>query len=422
MTALILQPLRWQLGMTALLALVSALVAGVWLAAAPSAKGSLSVYLPRRGLPRVSAGGSNEALQGQKQSMLNEQNQIVTQLKQREDEWQRLQLKVANTEQQMKSVDSGGSPELLAVKSLRNQAPKWDGLGLQPEEVKTINLVWDSKNTDVESAIGILNRSRQTWLDRAANTAKSGAVSRDRKLETLREMRKRFDQDSAVLVAVLRVDDLSAEKTDPILAEVNKQLMTMIGGSRAVAGQNFTNSVGMEMVWVADGGFWMGRTEVSSAAYRALTGGTGGDDSPADGLSFFNSANFCKALNQRETQEVPDLASERLMMPLDANYGLPGVKQWQLARDHAGALGMSGFADNLHEWTMDKASSGLVNKNLAFGAKPQPFFFIVCRDTTAEALPYNTTSEYIQTGTGGTITLWAGRLGFRVILVPSQAP
>jgi hypothetical protein len=114
-------------------------------------------------------------------------------------------------------------------------------------------------------------------------------------------------------------------------------------------------------------------------------------------------------------------------MPENAQYTLPGVRQWQLARGQAENLGLSGFSDSLSEWTKDQRSSGLTNANTVAFATPDPKWFIICRDNTIESLPPQTAGSIVRSGTGtkatgaaGNVTMWTGRLGFRVILVPPQ--
>ncbi len=192
---------------------------------------------------------------------------------------------------------------------------------------------------------------------------------------------------------------------------------------RAVAGQNFTNSAGMEMIWINEGGFWIGRSEVTKDAYKVIMGEGGAGSMPADGISLIKALMFCDALTTQETST----AKGKRIRPSGAQYTLPGVKQWQLARGQAEALGLTGFSDDLSEWTKDQMKSGLTNTNTVAFATPDPKWFIICRGSTVEALPPQSTGNITRTGAGqrasgtaGTVTMWSGRLSFRVILVPQQ--
>jgi formylglycine-generating enzyme required for sulfatase activity len=224
-------------------------------------------------------------------------------------------------------------------------------------------------------------------------------------------------------MVVLNIDDLTA--ADPVIAAVTNLLSTMTDGRRAIAGQNFTNSVGMHMVWVEEGGFWIGRTEFTSAAYQAVLGESGGDDSPQEGVSHQVAHMLFEELNKREKQETTTLGLGRRLRPANFSYNLPSVKQWQLSRDHAGKLGASGFSDELSEWTSNKNDPGLATTNTVAFITPTSSWSIVCRQNdVVEALPPQTTGTNAKQGQKtpgsgvGTLKYWTKSVGFRVILLP----
>jgi formylglycine-generating enzyme required for sulfatase activity len=118
---------------------------------------------------------------------------------------------------------------------------------------------------------------------------------------------------------------------------------------RAEAGENFTNSAGMDMVWIKEGGFWIGRSEVTKDAYKVIMGEGGAGSMPADGISLIKALMFCDALTKQETSS----ADGKRIMPSAAQDTLPGVKQWQMASQQADTLSLTGFHDSLSEWTKD---------------------------------------------------------------------
>lgn len=90
-----------------------------------------------------------------------------------------------------------------------------------------------------------------------------------------------------------------------------------------IKGAAFTNSAGMVMVKV--GGIWVGRTEVTQAEYKKVTGGNPskyrGDRNPVDGVSWAESLAFCAQLTNAEKDEE--------MLPEGYIYTLPTQAQWE---------------------------------------------------------------------------------------------
>ncbi len=284
MTTIAHHPLRWQLGTTSLLAVICAVSAGAWLVSASGNRHpSLQTKLARI-LPQSSSGESPaEAMQQQKEDALREQGRLEAQLKQRESERQQIHAKVTKIENSMKAAAGTSSPEQQEVIKLRQRNPNWKDLSLPQTELDTIMLVWESKSTDVSKAVEHLSNSRKAWQDKAANASKASTNDRAARELALTDLIKRFEKDSGEVVAVLRLDELGTEVTDPVLAALKKLFMS--GGNRAEPGENFTNSVGMELVWVADGRFWIGKTEVTFDSIKAIRGDGSSGDNPADGIS-----------------------------------------------------------------------------------------------------------------------------------------
>ncbi len=127
------------------------------------------------------------------------------------------------------------------VSALRNESRR-DGLG-QPE-------ITDDQ---FDQAITVLKSRRDHYIQRAS----SGVENRTETEKGLTAMRVKLVTDRENYLSMLVVDALSEAEIKTLLAKI-KELFS--GGIRAVAGEDFTNSVGIEMVWVPEGGFWIGRT------------------------------------------------------------------------------------------------------------------------------------------------------------------
>jgi hypothetical protein len=319
----------------------------------------------------------------------------------------------------MKKAGATQTPEQEALERLRSQIPAWSALNLPKTDLDKINQVWNSgKDSELQPALDVLTSSRTRWQQEATQAASSTTNERAAREKMLREMISRFDKESTDALLVLNIDKLSAAKTDPFLESIKSLFMS--GGTRATLGENFTNSIGMEMVWVAEGGFWMGRTEVTSAQFAALAGDSGGGDSPKEGVNWTSASQFCTSLTRKESEELADLPQGARQMPEASEYGLPRVKQWDLAKSKAESLGMTGFSDSLSEWSADTHGSGLSRNRThnSFVSLPmQSSWPLALKSNTADPLPSSLTGSWSQ----GTIAIWGGRLGFRVILIP-EAP
>lgn len=420
----ILQPIRWQASLAAVLAVACATGCGAWLAAGISGGSSLTT-LELRTLPRLPVAADDDTrLQEQMQELRTEQKQVEAQIQSRDSARKELEKRVSAAQQQAMSLSTENSPEKLAVMKLREQTPRWTLLDLAPAEMDTLAQVWDSRSTQAERAVAILEEKGKAWQAKASAAATSGTTARQQRLAMLKELKERFDKESAAVVAVLNVDDLGGDKTDPLLAAIRKIIETF-GGGRAVAGVSFTNSAGMEMIWVPQGGFWLGRTEVTSAAYKEVNGTGGGSDSPAEGISFLNALEFCERLTKRENDYKTVLPPGRSLRPVKTQYTFPTVRQWRLGRDNAEALGLEGFSNGLSEWSQDQQKSGLATQAIVGGAASS--WFLALNGQSAVALPPTTTGSIVQSGTAtkatgmaGRIEIWSGRLGLRVILLPTQ--
>lgn len=425
MNPLILQPIRWHFSLAALLALACACAAGAWLATASTAKKSGPVLLSHRSMPPHFMGlDTDTQVQEQKASLLREKEQTETQLETTQGAWKDLQARVTAAQQQAMTLSNDNGPEKQAVLKLREQQPRWALLDLAPADAAVLADVWDSKSTQVDRALDILETSGKKWKKQGATAVATGTTERQKRQFALADLKTSFDKASANALIILNVDDLVPDKTSPLLTDIRK-IIESIGTSRAIAGATFTNSAGMEMVWIPDGGFWIGKSEVTTAAYKAVKGANGGDDSPAEGISFPEAIDFCIALNKLEAEDKAILPPGQKLRPTNAEYTLPTVKQWRLGRAEEESLNMKGFSNGLSEWSQDKQSSGLATESILGGASS--LWYLALNGGSAVALPPSTSGSIMQTGPGtkatgkgGTITIWSGRLGLRVILVPKQ--
>ncbi len=327
-----------------------ALGSGLWFTSA-SAFGSSVAVTPVRRLPvRKAAGGdTGQALQTQRQNLQTEHQERTTQLSEQEKV-------LAQTEEKRRRIpmqNGPKSPEELAVEKLRAEPITWESLAPQKQDAAELRRIFNTEGADLTKATALLAASRKAWQDQVREAITSGNKSKEQRIKSLKSMQQLFVMKSNEAMVVLNMDGLVTD--DPVIAAVTNLLSTMTDGSRAIPGQNFTNSVGMDMVWVEEGGFWIGKTEVTSAVYQALRGEKG-DDKPQEGIAHGGAVGDCKALNFLEQSEKNTLALDRRIKPANAKYDLPSVKQWLLASNQAAQLGMSGFSDSLRAYPAKDSS------------------------------------------------------------------
>ena len=189
-----------------------------------------------------------------------------------------------------------------------------------------------------------------------------------------------------------------------------------------VLGKNFTHSAGIEMVWVPDGKFWIGRGEVTQKQFHTvMADGLVGEDKPVEGVSISQAKEFCRKLNEPEKAPEGKVTDAALGKAPAAIFMLPTIAQWQQAKVKSASLGLTGTEDALFEWTSNVHGDGLsrsfpqapvIKKRIG---KDYPVVMTLNGPLTLESV---TTSAVTIRATTKTAVLWSGRLGFRVILIP----
>ena len=421
MNLLILEPLRLQIGTLAVLGTACAGLAGWWLTA-PSQR-HLAATLPAvaRSLPHPSSTEPPaEAMLRQKTTAVQERQSLEKRRQQQQEALSLLIKQVTALDSQMKSITGVKTPEQEAVERLKKQAPEWAKLQLSKSDQDTLVVLWESGRTDESgSAVKILTTNRDHWRTETVNAAASGVSRRAKQEQALLAMQTQFNKESAEAVMILRIDDLSPEATNPLLDAVKKLFMT--GGNRAILGENFTNTLGMQMVWVQEGGFWIGRKEVTEEQFFRGYAQTGGTDAVKDHVPFTQAEGFVINLNLLEKEERDLGTSGFLFKPEDSRYALPTIAQWRQGRN---AAGLEGFDNDFSEWTSSKHSDGGSRfPSVPTGVTPigNSNWPVAMQEGGPISLdPGTSTGKSMTIGTKRSV-LWSGRFGFRVILVPGKA-
>jgi hypothetical protein len=190
-------------------------------------------------------------------------------------------------------------------------------------------------------------------------------------------------------------------------------------------GENFTNSIGIELVWVPEGRFWISRSEVTEKQYHTvIPSGLQGAEKSIEAVSITQAKLFCQKLTEREIKpaepQKTESASSVPLKPEDGSYALPSISQWQAAKATSKALQLKGMDDNLHEWTSNVHGDGLsrVFPQSPFILKRIDKHYPVAIDSAGPITLEPTTTKTVKLGI--TASVWSGRLGFRVILIPRE--
>lgn len=426
--SIILQPVRVQAALAGLLGLVSALLCGWWLA---TSRGSFEVLqrspLGPKALPKLAAGSDQSQLvQRERHGLLARKQAFESQAKKQTEELTRLSSAAAKLQQQLKQA-STMTAEWQSVEAIKKNPPKWDLLkhekANQPEFDRLI-LLWESCSDALaeQEAIKILAANQSHWQTEASNAVGNATNLRQKHAAELQTMKTTFEVESGKKLAALRDEEISPAIADKLLEAVK---MLFSGDTRATPGENFTNSAGIELVWVAEGNFWIGKTEVTGKQYNfVISGAAEGSDEPKDGVNFNNAIQYCEQLTAKESDSAVADSSLKLR-PEASVYLLPTVQQWNSVRT---STPVEGLSNDLHEWSSSTFGdgSGYDSPKPNFpNAAVRPKYWVPSGDSPlalrANARPIslspNTTSTIAAVFLGKSYPMWSGRLGFRVILI-----
>lgn len=430
MTSVILQPVRVQAALAGLLGLVASVLCGWWLAGLGGGTASLErSALGPRTLPKLLNGSDQpQMLQRERDSLLARKQTSESQAKKQAEELTRLSAATAKLQQQLKQAGTM-TAEQQAVETLKKNQPKWDLLKHEKAsktEFDRLIVLWES-STDAaaeQEAIKILAANQSHWETAASTAVENAANLRKKQTEALQNMKTSFEAESSRKLASLRDEALSPAVADKILEAVK---MLFSGDTRATPGENFINSAGIELVWVPEGNFWIGKTEVTGKQYNLVINGTAeGSDEPKDGVNFNNAVEYCEQLTAKETDSAVANSSLKLR-PETSVYQLPTVQQWNSVRT---STVVEGLSDDLHEWSSSTfgGGSGYDSPKPNFpNAAVRPKYWVPSGDSPvalrANARPISlsptTTSTIAAVFLGKSYPMWSGRLGFRIILIPN---
>ena len=425
MTSLVLQPVRVQAALAGLLGLLATLWCGWWLAAAGSGSTALQrSTLGPRALPKLPTGiDKPEMLQRERDSLLARKQTSESQTKKQTEELNRLSAKAATLQQQLKQAGT------MRVDAIKKNPPKWDLLkhekANKPEFDRLI-VLWEG-STDAaaeQEAIRILATNQSHWETEASTAMGNAANLRNMQAADLQTMKTTFQAESDKKIASLSYEANIQGMANEILEAVKM----LTGGTRASPGENFTNSAGIELVWVPESrvpesNFWIGKTEVTGKQYNfVINGAAEGSDEPKDGVGIAIAENYVSRLNDIEAADM-QVSLDNKLKPPEFTYALPSVVQWNTAKSQRETLTLSGFETQPFEWTSSK------NRDGKFRSFEQPSFYkrliepnhpVVIDDKGPITLEPTTTSSVSFKGMSKTVTKWSGRLGFRIILIRNQ--
>ena len=433
MTSAILQPLRVQAALAGLLGLVAALWCGWWLAASGGRSSTLQRNtLGPRALPKLATGSDQpQMLQRERDGLLAKKLTFKSQANKQTEELNRLSAEAATLQQQLKQ-DGTMTAEQQRVDAIKKNPPKWDLLkhekASKPEFDRLI-VLWESgAGAEAEQeAVKILAANQSHWETVASTAVENAANLRTKQAAELQNMKATFKTNSDKMLASLGDDAISPAVADKILEAVK---MLFSGDTRATPGENFINSAGIELVWVPEGNFWIGKTEVTGKQYNfVINGAAEGGDEPKDGVNFNSAIQYCEQLTAKEEEESTVSDSSRKLRPEAAVYMLPTVDQWNSARTLTASTA-EGFSNELHEWSSSTYGGGsgyespkpnFTNAATAVGIKywkPNSNSPLVLRGNNRPiSLEPGTSSKATWSYGTKQYPLWSGRLGFRVILI-----
>ncbi len=419
-------PLRWHLGLTGVMAFASAAMGSYLLLSS----GSSSVMIkPRhRSLPALQNQVSDaSAVRQQHETITHQIKATQTSLDTQKKTLGDLMEKSIKEEARMKAM-SALLPEEIKLQDFQKNPPAWQDLELPKADERIIIEVWLNPKDDqtLRSAITLMDQRKSKLQQDKINTEKGATMKAGERLAMLKSLQQQINTNHQILVASLDISSLSSSEAKTLMEAIRGLLSS--GVMRALPGQNFTNTVGIELVWVPDGGFWIGKREVSKTAFDEVMKGNGlsaqSSGGSASGISWTDALQFCINLTKRE--QAAD-STESHSSPKNSQYSLPYIAQWQLAQSHVADLSLENFSGGVNEWSMSKYDPSLNLKSsvASFAVRQSNWQYALSNDT-ADLLPPNMRSYSKSgtaskaTGTAGNISIYNGQVGLRVILVPAK--
>ncbi len=427
MTSLVLQPVRVQAALAGLLGLLATLWCGWWLAVSSGGSNALQRNtLGPRALPKLATGSDQpQMLQRERDGLLAKKLTFEIQANKQTEELNRLSAEAATLQQQLKQAKTMTAKQ-QSVDAIKKNPPKWDLLkhekANKPEFDRLI-VLWEG-STDAaaeQEAIRILATNQSHWETEASTAMGNAANLRKKQAADLQTMKTTFQAESDKKIASLSYEANIQGMANKILEAVKM----LTGGTRASPGENFTNSAGIELVWVPESNFWIGKTEVTGKQYNfVINGAAEGSDEPKDGVSIAIAENYVTRLNDIEAADM-QVSLDNKLKPPEFTYALPSVVQWNTAKSQRETLMLSGFETQPFEWTSSKNRDGkfpsFEQPLIPSYRRPiEPNHPVVIDDNGPITLEPTTTSSVSFKGMSKTVTKWSGRLGFRIILIRNQ--
>ena len=421
----------WQLGSAGLLAFITA-VGGGYLMVAPAATKDVWVPESKTLLLPTSKDDGTAPLKEELNRLTLAQRQAEEKLNQLKIESAQL-LKSREDQQAVirQQQESAGSPlpEEQALKTLVERPPDWQSLGLPEPELNLVASAWKAPASDQlqpeQEALALLEKNRTQVIQQAEQNQSGVQKTQEQRLMLLTTLKTNIKTKQTELLSSL---DLSTLKDDEITSLKQAITSLMQGTLRAVPGKNFTNSVGMEMVWVPfkDTGFWIGKSEVKMDEFKqVLPAESGNCTTDSEGLVYmvmFSEADkFCKVLTQNERNG--EALTSGQICPDGWAYQLPLSGHWNYARQTSNTqgLGLENLEDGVSELMADSANAGSKYR-VVFGSSPNSHKSGNLNSGPKEIPDARTFKKF---GTDKNVTessleSFSGLVGFRVALLPAK--
>lgn len=399
----------------------------LWATATPDQEWR-TIRMPTAAPPTVNEPSMAELRETEKQ--VSEHNAILSQLRadvaQLTEQKQESLAELEEARSAMTEQATQASPEVqrlrAALKANQVTFTKWTQLGLTKSEQSELTAAWRAQAPPptapkLQQLIASKTQSSKESAQRAAMAATSLAEKQSSDRTALIRSINEAHQEAQ---SRLTVPDPT--ERDRLMAAINDLL---IKSQRASPGQNFTNSTGIELVWLPitdypGGGLWMGREEVSMSAMKTVLPNQAGNCSADEQGHVYRivrreAVDFCSALTSIELNGQQKSAStgggrRGQVAPKGWTYDLPKAGESQLAASVASQFGLTNFNGGVYELVSELSGGRPVVVHGSSGSSK----------LRAQALPSDSRS-FTQTGSSGAvqnaeIITFTGRVGFRIVL------